>query len=101
MATESEIAALRRMTALLPGDEVYTDSLLGGLIDDLGFETAASQIWREKAASAANLVDMSESGSSRSLSQLREGYLEMADALGPKDPTTPAAGSFTIAVERV
>lgn len=101
MATESEIAALRRMTALAADDATYTDSLLGLMIDDLGFETSASQIWKEKAAAAADLVDMSESGSSRSLSQLREGYLEMATALGPKDPLTPSAGSYTVAVERI
>lgn len=100
MATESEIARLRRMTALDASDATYTESLLGGMIDDLGFENAASQIWREKAAAAAGLVDMSESGSSRSLSQLRKGYLEMATAVNPSTEAV-TGGSFTVGVERI
>jgi hypothetical protein len=98
MASEDEIATLRRMTALDPADPVYTDSLLGGMIDDLGMQAAAAQIWHEKAAAAAGLVDTSESGSSRSLSQLRTGYLDMASAVNP-DPVT--GGSFTIEIDRV
>jgi hypothetical protein len=101
MASESEIASLRRATALDPADPVYTDSLVGGMIDDLGFETAAATIWREKAASVAGLVDTTESGSSRALSQLRDGYLEMANAINPDVTGSPAGSSFTVAVDRV
>lgn len=99
MASEDEIATLRRMTALEVDDAIYTDSLLGGMIDDLGFAAAAAQIWREKAATAAGLVDTTESGSSRSLSQLRKGYLEMASAIQP--PETVDGGSYTVEIERV
>lgn len=101
MATESEIASLRRATALSEDDVVYTDSLLGGMIDDLGFEAAAAQIWREKAASVAGLVDTTESGSSRALSQLRDAYLGMADAIHPETEAPASGGSYTVAVERV
>jgi hypothetical protein len=47
---------------------------------DAGTSSAeiASVIWREKAASYADLVDVSESGSSRKLSDLRKGALEQA-----------------------
>jgi hypothetical protein len=100
MADQDQIAMLRRMTALADNDAVYTDSLLGGLIDDLGFETAAAQIWREKAAVVAGLVDTTESGSSRALSQLRKGYLEMATAINPTVDST-GGGSFTVEIERV
>lgn len=100
LASETDIATLRRMTALDSSDPVYTDELLGGMIDDLGLEAASKQIWREKAAAAAGLVDMSESGSSRSLSQLRKGYLEMADAVGGGEETT-TGGTFTVPIERV
>lgn len=102
MATESEIAALRRATALQVDDPVYTDSLLGGLIDDLGFNSASATVWREKAASVAGLVDTTESGSSRSLSQLRKGYLEMASGANPSaEPEVVGGMSFTVPVERV
>ena len=99
MASESDIAALRRATALDPADPVYTDSLLGGMIDDLGFEAASAQIWREKAAAVAGLVDTSESGSSRALSQLRSGYLDMASAVDPG--TVVPGGSYTVGIDRV
>lgn len=100
MATTEQIASLRRVTALEAEDEIYTDQLLGGMIDDLGYEAAAATVWREKAASVAGLVDTTESGSSRRLSQLRDGYLAMAKAA---DPTELGTGgiSFTVGVERV
>jgi hypothetical protein len=102
MASEEVIAQLRRATALDPEDDTYTTELLSALIDELGFETAASTIWREKAASVVDLVDMTESGSTRRLSQLREGYLKMAETVGPVDTTPGADGaSFTVGIQRV
>jgi hypothetical protein len=100
VATTSEIATLRRMTALDEDDAVYTESLLGGMIDDLGMDAAATQVWREKAASVAGLVDTTESGSSRALSGLRKGYLEMATASGASEETTGKTRSFTLEIER-
>lgn len=99
MASVDQIAQMRRVTALEEDDEIYTDSLIGGMIDDLGFSAAAAQIWREKAASVAALVDTTESGSSRSLSQLRKAYSEMAGEVNPEVELTSA--SFTIPIERV
>ena len=101
MATDAEIATLRRMTALTDQDETYTDSLLGGLIDDLGFNSAAAQVWKERAAGAAGLVDITESGSSRSLSQLAKSYLSMASAITPAEEPTTTGRSFTVGVDRV
>lgn len=99
MATTDEIAMLRRMTALDADDAVYTDSLLGGMIDDLGIEAAVKQVWREKAAAVSGLVDITESGSSRALSGLRKGYLEMATSI--EEETTSTGRSFTVGIERV
>lgn len=99
MATDTQIAQLRRMTALDRDDQVYTDSLLGGMIDDLGMEPAVAQVWREKAAAAAAMVDTTESGSSRALGQLRKGYLDMAEAAVPETPTVKR--SYTVGIERV
>jgi hypothetical protein len=101
MATADQISRLRRVTALEENDPIYTDSLLGGMIDDLGFEGAASQVWKEKAASVAGLVDTTESGSSRSLSQLRKGYMEMATGVGDPGGSDVLSGSFTVEIERV
>jgi len=100
MATDVELETIRRMTALDPDDPTYTDSLVGGMIDDLGMEAAIVQIWREKAAGVAELVDITESGSSRSLSKLRDAYLGMADALKPVTVEPPGGKSFTVEVER-
>lgn len=100
MATAEQVNSLRRATAIAADDELYTDSLLGGMIDDLGFETAAATVWREKAALVAGLVDTTESGSSRRLSQLREGYLAMAKAAAPDD-TGSKGITFTVGAERV
>ncbi len=98
MADEATIARFRRMTGLEPDDAVYTDAVIDGMIEDLGFEAAAATVWREKAASVADLVDITESGSSRRLSQLREAYLGMGTAV---DPIPEGSGSYTVEIERV
>lgn len=101
MASDTEIAMLRRMTDLAPDDSTYTDSLVGGMIDDLGIEPASRQIWREKAASVAALVDTTESGSSRSLSKLRDAYLGMAESSVTAVEETAHSRSFTVGIDRV
>ncbi|MET0416545.1 MAG: hypothetical protein ABW022_11050 [Actinoplanes sp.] len=102
MATETELGRFRRATALAADDAVYTDAVIDGMIEDLGYDAAIATVWREKAAAASALVDTTESGSSRSLSQLRKGYLEMANASNPGevDPGD-GGGSFTVEIERV
>lgn len=91
------------MTALADDDEFYDDDLISQLIDEYGFEKAAASVWREKAASAAGLVDMTESGSTRRLSQLYSQYLAMGNTLDPAEPVLPdvSGGSYTVAIERV
>lgn len=102
MATDDQIASLRRATALEADDPAYTDTLLGGLFDDLGLAAAAAQVWQEKAASYAGLVDTTESGSTRRLSQLHEQAMKMRDALAEEtDTTLPATASFVVQIERV
>lgn len=102
MATDAELARFRRMTDLESDDETYSDTLLDGMIEDLGFAGAAGQVWREKAASAATLVDTTESGSSRRLSGLKDAYLKMATSVDPADPIPTTAGrSFTVEIDRV
>lgn len=105
MATESEILRLRRAADIPEDDPVYTDEVLGALIDEFGFNISARNIWREKASSYAALVDTTESGSSRRMSQLYSQALAMAASWGTSDddvtPPGTSAGSFTIAIERV
>jgi hypothetical protein len=99
MADADVIARFRRMTALAVDDAVYTDAIIDGMIEDLGFEAAAASVWREKAASVAGLVDTTESGSSRRLSQMREAYLAMGGSIDPVVETS--GGSYTVEIERV
>lgn len=83
MATSEAIAALRLLIAE-PTDEMYEDEMLGAALDLLGGsqEMAAASIWTQKAASYATLVDVSESGSSRKLSDLHKNALAMAGQFG-------------------
>lgn len=99
MPTESEIASLRRATGLEADDETYTDELLDGILEDLGFDAAVKAIWREKAATYAGLVDMTESGSSRRLSQLSENALKIAGSWTTEEEVT--GSSYTVEIERV
>jgi hypothetical protein len=101
MADEATIDRFRRMTDLSDTDEVYTDAVIDGMIEDLGFNAAVAAVWTEKAASAAGLVDTTESGSSRKLSDLHKQYLAMADAANPGADAGSAAASYTVEVERV
>lgn len=105
MATPDQIAQLRRMTSLSDDDQVYTDEVLGVYIDNLGsLEAAASAIWREKASALAGLVDTTESGSSRRLSQLYDQALKMGQAFQPgdeDDTLQPRQASFTVGMERL
>jgi len=91
MATAEDIATLRRYVNE-PTQTPYTDAALGLRIDaasSLSF--LAREIWLEKAASYAGLVDMQEGSSRRSLSQLRENALSMAASFGEGGTLLPTA----------
>jgi hypothetical protein len=107
MASNDELAALRRAADLDDADVVYTDTLLGALIDSYGVNGSAAIVWREKAAQYVSLVNTTEAGSSRSMSDLYEHAREMAElytrlANENEIPVDENAGySYTIAIERV
>lgn len=71
MATDEQRLQLRRMTGEVDSD-TYTEQDLDDYIaiaaDDL--DAAAARIWGEKASAYADLVDITESGSSRKNSDL-------------------------------
>lgn len=61
-------------------DETYGDSFINDLfqVNGQSIYGAAAALWEVKASSFASLVDVSEAGSSRKLSDLRKNALEMA-----------------------
>lgn len=73
---------IERLRALTDGAVGFTDSQLQTAINtEGGVKQAGIHIWRTKAATYSNLVDVSESGSSRSLSKLQTQALTMAETL--------------------
>lgn len=99
MATPDEIAAFRLQIAEPDGAEPYTDSQLSARLDADG-DTAltAYKIWMEKAAAAAELVDVTEGGSSRKMGDIHEQALAMAKVYQGQitSPTEPPTGRRTV-----
>lgn len=86
MATATDIASVRRITN---GAEGYSDLQLDELFTaGMTERQIAHRIWNEIAASSAALVDVSESGSSRSLSQAHKNALTMAAQFAPEADDT-------------
>lgn len=82
MANNDEYLRLRRMTG--EADEagsVYSNTDLDIFINDAAgdLNLAAAAIWREKAGNVADLVNMSEAGSSRSNSDLYKNAIDQAE----------------------
>lgn len=77
MATVSEINRVRKSTNVTV--EEYSDSAISEIIDDNNgdLNLSSAQIWEEKAAKYSELVDTSESGSSRKQSSLYENAMRM------------------------
>lgn len=96
MATASDIAALRLLIDE-PEQDTYTDENLNARLDVSGASgySVAYDIWTEKAAGAAGLVDISEGGSSRKLGDIYEQALGMAEAMRQRaiSPTQPPSGA--------
>lgn len=94
MATADDIAAFRLLIDEDADKLPYTDARLGERIDEAtSVQALAADIWREKAAAYAALVNTSESGSSRNLSDLQKQALLMADTFTKVDPTAPGTGT--------
>jgi len=94
VATTEEIAAFRLLINESEDKLPYDDATIGARLDAAtSSQSLAAEIWREKAASYADLVTVSESGSSRNFSDLHKNALAMADALSKADPTAPGTGT--------
>lgn len=71
MATADEILQLRALIGDTTEPYEFTDEYLGLVIDaNADLDEAAVVVWEAKAASLSTMVNISESGSSRSNSQL-------------------------------
>lgn len=103
MATDADIAELRRKTDITDTDEPYTDPFLSGLIDREGTVDGASYVlWRDKAAKLAELVNVTEGASSRQMGQAFDHALEMVklyERVSKVDVVTEQA-PFTIEMTR-
>lgn len=79
MASPEDILALRGLIGEPNDDNGWTDEKLGDLIDaSTTVNAAAVSVWSTKAAGFAELVDVSESGSSRKLGDLYKNAVAMA-----------------------
>lgn len=95
MATPDEIAALRLLVAE-PTEEFYTEAELGARLDAAASASQlARDIWIEKAARYASIVDISEGGSSRSAGSMYANAMKMVELFDrlivsatPVDPAT-------------
>lgn len=95
MATSQEITELRIEVQELVNAVPYTDEFLGELIDSYGVTDSAYRIWIAKRNAVASLVDISEGGSSRKMSQLFDNYDKIVKGYGESeagvdDPATYA-----------
>jgi hypothetical protein len=106
MATNDDYLRLRRMTGEDDGESKYKDTDLDDFIQRAAgdLNLAASLVWGEKASAVADLVNINESGSSRSLSDLFDHAKKQADYFGglstDADTPTAASGSTTRRIVR-
>lgn len=77
MASSDQIA-LVRLYADEPTQDNWTDAQLNLLIDEGSVESATAAVWREKQARFSSLVDVSEAGASRKMSQAFDNAQKMA-----------------------
>lgn len=102
MATAAELLALRVLLSEPDDTDGWTDERLSELLS--GNDTingAAAAGWGIKAGEYAELVNVSESGSSRSLGDLQKKALEMAGYYRSLDTTTGAGISGGPVISRI
>jgi hypothetical protein len=74
MATQQDIAIVRANTNEPNNVAPFTDDFISQLVDSFGTTEAEHKIWIAKRNQAADLVQISEGGSSRSQQQIFEHY---------------------------
>lgn len=101
-------ATVRRLRPMIaePTMETYSDALLAAYLERNLSDVAvtAAQIWQEKAAAYAELVDVTEGSSSRKMSQLHTQALKQVSMYGGDltggSSSSGAASATTRAIER-
>jgi hypothetical protein len=93
MATAEDISVVRVNTNE-PTEDHYSDELLSNLIDSYegDLNSASAAVWRTKAGRYADLADVQEGSSRRSLGDLHEQALAMAKTFAD---TAASGGSIT------
>jgi len=93
MATAEEISAVRA-NVNEPTEDHYSDDQLSAIIDsyDGDLDSASAAIWRMKAGRYADLADVQEGSSRRSLGDLHEQALAMAKTFAD---TAASGGAIT------
>ena len=78
------MATLAEVQEKLPGglDEWDSDKINGLLAEGLSSARILNRAWLAKAAATSEMVDVSESGSSRSMSGIHQNALRMAEYWG-------------------
>lgn len=104
MATSDEVKALRALLGPAVGE--YTDPQLSDMLDAAGGDVnvVAANLWSGYASSSATLVNISESGSSRSMGDIYKNAMAMAKYFrGLSEDVTATADSRprTRRIERV
>lgn len=94
MATADQISTVRLLVAE-PTETTYSDVALGARIDaaEGNLDLVARDVWVEKAAALAEVPDISEAGSSRSMGRLHDNAIRMVEYFDSK--ITKATASAT------
>lgn len=94
MAEQADIDAFKELLPSNPGQYGWDDAYIGALLDSgITENSMLLKFWEKVAASTSDFVDMSESGSSRSLSQIHKNAVAMAKVyrdLVDKEENPPA-----------
>jgi hypothetical protein len=92
VATSSQVAQVRENTNE-PTQDPYTDTEVGVLVDSLGsVNLASAAIWSKKAAAYADVVNTTEAGARRDLSDLYDKAIaESKRWKAAEDETLPEA----------
>ena len=77
MASAADVQTVRDNTNE-PDESTFTDVYIEALVDAGSVASASAVVWQRKAGAYAELVNVSEAGASRSLSDLHKNALTMA-----------------------
>ena len=102
MASPEDIAKLRLLIGEPDDSNGWTDEKLADIIDaSSSLNDAASKVWVSKAGTYSSLVDVSESGSSRKLSDMHRNALTMAEYFkDAEEASVPAPTSYPV-IQRI